>query len=102
MSEPDRPERSELIRKIVKFILREALGGAFQPVERFVKGLARAIGLIFAGLVIAVIGIAFAAVGAVRWLSALMPPWLAWVIVGIILLLLGVSVTMTALASTRS
>jgi len=39
------------------------------------------------------------AVGAVRWLSALMPSWLAWAIVGIILLLIGVSVTMTTLAT---
>ena len=93
--------RSELVKKLVKFILREALGGAAKPVESFVKGLARAIGLILAGVVIAVIGIGFVAVGAVRWLTVLMPSWLAWVIVGIILLLLGFSITMTTLASRR-
>jgi len=98
MSETD---RSELVRKLIRFILREALGGAAKPVERFVKGLARAVGLILAGVVIAVVGVGFLAVGAVRWLSALMPSWLAWALVGIILLLIGVSVTMTALASTR-
>lgn len=81
--------------------MREALGGVAKPVESFVKGLARSIGLILAGVVIAVIGLGFVAVGAVRWLSALMPSWLAWVIVGIILLLLGFSVTMSTLASRR-
>ena len=95
-------DRSELITKLVRFLLREALGGAAKPVERFVKGLARAVGLILAGVVIAIIGVGFVAVGAVRWLSALMPSWLAWVIVGIILLLIGISVTMTTLASSRS
>ena len=58
--------------------------------------------MIMGGIVIAVIGIAFVAVGAVRWLSALMPTWLAWALVGIILLLLGVAVTTTAYASGRS
>ena len=95
------PERSELVKKLVKFVVREALGGAAKPVESFVKGLARSVGLILAGVIISVIGLSFVAVGAVRWLSALMPSWLAWVIVGIILLLVGVSVTMGTLASRR-
>jgi hypothetical protein len=98
---PEETERSELVKKLIRFILREALGGARKPVEGFVKGLARSVGLILAGVVIAIIGVGFVAVGAVRWLSALMPSWLAWAIVGIILLLIGVSVTMTTLA-TRS
>jgi hypothetical protein len=94
-------EKSDLTRKLVKFILREALGAAAKPVESFVKGLARSVGLIIAGVVISIIGVGFVAVGAVRWLSVLMPSWLAWVIVGIILLLVGVSVTMTTLATRR-
>jgi len=96
-----KPERSELVKRLVTFVVREALGSAAKPIESFVKGLARSIGLIIGGVVIAVIGLGFVAVGAVRWLSALMPSWLAWVIVGIILLLLGFSVTMSALASRR-
>lgn len=94
-------ERSELVRRIIKFILREALGGSAKPLERFVKGLARAVGLILAGIVVAIIGIGFIAVGTVRWLSALMPDWLAWAIVGIILVLIGITVTMTTIASSR-
>jgi len=94
-------DRSDLAKRLVKFILREALGGAAKPVESFVKGLARAVGLILAGVVISIIGVGFVSVGAVRWLSSLMPNWLAWVIVGIILLLVGISVTMTTLATRR-
>jgi Putative Actinobacterial Holin-X, holin superfamily III len=94
-------DRSELLKKLVKFILREALGGAAKPIEGFIKGLVRSIGMILAGIVIALIGVGFVAVGAVKWLSALMPSWLAWGIVGIVLLLIGVSVTMTTLASSR-
>jgi len=95
------PERSTLVERLVKLIMREALGGITKPAERFVKRLARSVGLIIAGMVIALIGIAFVAVGAVKWLSALMPAWLAWAIVGIILLLIGISVTMTTFASGR-
>ncbi len=96
------PEKPALAEKLVKLILREALGGVAKPVEHFVKRLVRSVALIMGGIVIAVIGIAFVAVGAVRWLSTLMPTWLAWAIVGIMLLLIGVTVTTTAYASGRS
>jgi putative superfamily III holin-X len=96
------PEKPALAEKLVKLILREALSGVVKPVESFVKRLVRSIGLILGGIVIALIGIAFVSVGAVRWLSALMPTWLAWVIVGIMLLLIGVTVTSMAFASGRS
>jgi len=96
------PEKPALAEKLVKLILREALGGVAKPLEHFVKRLVRSVALIMGGIVIAVIGIAFVAVGAVRWLSTLMPTWLAWAIVGIMLLLIGVTVTTTAYASGRS
>ena len=99
MSESGKPT---LVERLVKLIMREALGGVAKPAERFVKRLIRSLGLILAGMVIAVIGVGFDSVGAVRWLSLLMPTWLAWVIVGIILLLLGVTVTMTTFASGRN
>lgn len=91
-----------MAERLVKLILREALGGITKPAERFVKRLARSVGLILAGIVIGLIGIAFVAVGAVKWLSILMPAWLAWVIVGIVLLLIGIIVTMTTIAGGRS
>lgn len=96
------PEKPALAEKLVKLILREVLGGVAKPVEHFVKRLVRSVALIMGGIVIAVIGIAFVAVGAVRWLSSLMPTWLAWAIVGIMLLLIGVTITTSAYASGRS
>lgn len=96
------PEKPTLAERLAKLILREALGGIAKPAERFVKRLARAMGLILAGIVIALIGVGFVSVGAVKWLSALMPAWLAWVIVGIMLLLIGITVTATTFASGRS
>jgi hypothetical protein len=95
-------ENSTLAEKLVKLILREAISGVVKPAEHFVKRLVRSVALILGGIVIALIGIAFVAVGAVRWLSGLMPTWLAWAIVGIMLLLIGVTITTTAYASGRN
>jgi hypothetical protein len=86
-------EGSTLLERLARLVLREALGGIAKPVERLAKRVARAVGLILAGVVISVLGIAFLAIGAVKWLAILMPVWLAWLLVGIILFLAGVAVT---------
>jgi hypothetical protein len=86
-------KKSAIIERLARLFLKEALGGIAKPAERLAKRVARAIGLILAGIVIAVLGVAFVAVGAVKWLALLMPSWLAWLLVGIILLLLGIAVT---------
>ncbi len=95
-------EKPTLIERLAQLILREALGGITKPAERFAKRIARSVGLILAGIVISLIGVAFLAVGVVRWLSALMPSWLAWLIVGIFLVLMGIAVPLGTFVSGRS
>ncbi len=95
-------EKPTLIERLTQLILREALGGITKPAERFAKRIARSVGLILAGIVISLIGVAFLAVGVVRWLSVLMPSWLAWLIVGIFLVLMGIAVTLGTFVSGRS
>ena len=94
-------ETSTLFERLARLVLREVLGGIAKPAERLAKRVARAVGLILAGVVISVLGIAFLAVGAVRWLTILMPAWLAWVLVGIILFLVGVTVTAVTFSTGR-
>jgi tetrahydromethanopterin S-methyltransferase subunit G len=94
-------ETSNLFERLARLILREVLGGIAKPAERLAKRVARAVGLILAGIVIAVLGIAFLAVGAVKWLAILMPAWLAWVLIGIILFLVGVTVTAVTFSTGR-
>lgn len=98
MSEKDKPS---IVERLAKVVLREALGGIAKPVERLAKRVARAVGLILAGIVVSVLGIAFLAVGAVKWLTTMMPNWLAWGLVGIILFLIGLTVTLTTYSSGR-
>ena len=95
-------EGASFLDKMVKLVIREALGGIAKPAERFAKRIARAVGLILGGIVLAILGVAFLSVGAVKWLSVLMPNWLAWIIVGIVLFLMGVIVTTLTLVSGRS
>lgn len=90
------------MERLARLVLREVLGGIAKPAERLAKRVARAVGLILAGVVISVLGIAFLAVGAVKWLAILMPSWLAWLLVGIILFLLGVAVTAITYSTGRS
>lgn len=86
-------EKTPLIERLAKLFLHEALSGIAKPAEKLAKRIARGIALILAGIVVSVLGIAFLAVGAVKWLAILMPSWLAWTLVGLILFLLGVTVT---------
>jgi tetrahydromethanopterin S-methyltransferase subunit G len=99
---PEEERKPSFIDQMVKLVVREAIGGIAKPAERFAKRISRAIGLILGGIVLAILGVAFSAVGAVKWLSLLMPNWLAWIIVGIILFLIGVIVATSTFASGRS
>ncbi len=93
--------KTSIVERLMRLVLREALGGIAKPVERLAKRVARAVGLIMGGIVVAILGIAFLAVGAVKWLAVMMPSWLGWIIVGLVLFLLGVAVTSMAYIGSR-
>jgi hypothetical protein len=94
-------EKSTLIERLILLVVRQTFGGITKSAERFVKRALRWASLALAGVVIAVLGIAFLAVGTVKWFALLMPSWLAWFIVGMILLLIGLVLTLATLASSR-
>lgn len=94
-------EKPTFIERLVLLVLRQTIGGVAKRAEQFVKRVLRMIAMVLAGVVIAVLGVAFLAVGAVKWFSILMPNWLAWAIVGIILLLVGVVLALATLISSR-
>jgi hypothetical protein len=54
------------------------------------------------GAIIAVLGVAFFAIGAVKWFSLVIPSWQAWVIVGIILLIVGAVLAGATLIGSRA
>jgi preprotein translocase subunit SecD len=97
---PER-EKPTFVERVIQLALKRTLSSVVESVERFVKRALRTVVMALAGITIAVLGIAFLAVGAVKWFSILMPNWLAWSIVGIILLLIGVVLGLATLVSSR-
>jgi hypothetical protein len=78
------------------------MGTVTKYIERIVRRVLRLAGLYAAGLLIAIIGLIFLAIGVVKWLAMIVPPWLAWLIVGIIMLLLGVVFVLAAFLASKS
>jgi hypothetical protein len=89
-------DKQSLLETIVRAIARRALRGLDRYAQQILKRLLRLAGLYVAGVAVALFGIGFLAVGAVKWLAIVVPSWLAWLIVGIILFLLGAVLTLTA------
>ena len=94
-------ERPSIIEALVRAIAQRALGFLNQYVDRAVKRALRMAGLYMAGLVIALVGVIFLATGVVKWLAMLVPSWLAWIIVGIVLLLWGTVLTLTTFVASK-
>jgi hypothetical protein len=99
MPEHDNPS---FVERLVRAVMQQALGGVRKSVERYVKRIIRLVAIVLASVAIAVIGIGFIAFGAAKWLSTLMPSWLAWLIVGLILFLVGTVLALAALITSRN
>lgn len=94
-------ERPSIIEALVRAIAQRALGFLNRYVDRTVKRALRMAGLYMAGLVIALVGVIFLATGVVKWLAMLVPSWLAWTIVGIVLLLWGTVLTLATFVASK-
>ncbi|WP_455284434.1 phage holin family protein [[Eubacterium] cellulosolvens] len=95
-------DKSSLVETIARAIARRALGGLSRYAQQLLKRLLRLAGLYAAGVAVAIFGLAFLAVGVVKWLAMMVPSWLAWLVVGVVLLLLGVVLTLTAFLASKS
>lgn len=94
--------KSSLIETIVRAVAQRTMGSVTKYVERVVRRVLRLAGLYVTGLLIAIIGLIFLAIGVVKWLATIVPSWLAWLIVGIIMLLLGVVFVLAAFLASKS
>ena len=94
--------KSSLLETLVRAVARRTMGTVTKYVERVVRRLLRLAGLYAVGLVIAIIGLIFLAIGVVKWLAMIVPSWLAWLMVGIVMLLLGVVFVLAAFLASKS
>ncbi len=89
-------DEKSFVEKIFQEILRRTLGKLSESIERSMKRAIRLAAMAFGGIIIALLGLTFLTVGIIKWLTLLMPNWLAWILVGIIILLAGVSLTLAS------
>ena len=94
--------KSSLLDTIVRAVAQRTLGAVTRYAERMIKRAIRLAGLYAAGVLIAIIGLVFWAIGVVKWFAMIMPPWLAWLLVGMIMILLGVVIILAASLASRS
>ncbi len=89
-------DEKSFIEKIFQELIRRTLGKVSESIERSIKRAVRKAAIAFGGVIIALLGFTFLAVGIIKGLSLLMPNWLAWSLVGIIILLVGISLTLAS------
>jgi hypothetical protein len=94
--------KSSLLETILRAVIQRTMGSVTKYVEGAIRRALRMAGLYVAGLLIAIIGVIFLAIGVVNWLAMIVPSWLAWLIVGIVMLLLGVVFVLAAFLATKS
>ena len=94
-------EKSSIFEVLLRAVAQRALGFLNRYVDRAVKRALRMAGLYMAGLVIALVGVVFLATGVVKWLAMIVPSWLAWIIVGIVLLLWGTVLTLATFVASK-
>jgi uncharacterized membrane protein len=87
---------------MLRLVLRQTVGNVAKIAERFVKRAIRLVAMALTGVIIAGLGVAFFAIGAVKWFSLVIPSWQAWAIVGVILLLVGAALAGATLIGSRS
>jgi uncharacterized protein involved in cysteine biosynthesis len=95
-------DKSSLLETLVRAVAQRTVGAVTKYVERVVRRALRLAGLYAAGLLIAIIGLIFLAIGVVKWLAMIVPSWLAWLMVGIVMLLLGVVFVLAAFLASKS
>jgi hypothetical protein len=86
---PKEEEKPTFWEKLLGMVLRKAVDNLVDSFDHYSRKFVRAAAMILAGIAIAMLGIAVIAVGVAKWFALFLPSWLAWTIVGILLLLIG-------------
>jgi len=98
-----------LARKIVESILKglrqsfaETLHNAVMDmVGGIIRGFLRRLGMVLLGTLFAVFGAALLCMGLVRFLAIFLQEWLAWIIVGLLIAVLGVAILLASMPRRR-
>jgi uncharacterized protein involved in cysteine biosynthesis len=94
--------KSSILETILRALIQRTMGSVTKYVEAVVRRALRLAALYVVGLLVAAIGLFFLAIGIVNWLAMIVPSWLAWLIVGIVMLLVGAVLVLAAFVATKS
>ena len=94
--------KSSLLDTLIRAVAQRTMGTVTKYVQGVVRRVLRLAGLYATGLRIAIIGLIFLAIGVVKWLAMIVPSWLAWLMVGIVMFLLGVVFVLAAFLASKS
>ncbi|HUO43041.1 MAG TPA: phage holin family protein [Methylomirabilota bacterium] len=86
---PKEEEKPAFWEKLLNVVLRKTVDNFVDSFDHYSKKFVRSAALILGGIAIAMLGIAAIAVGVAKGLTLFLPAWLAWVIVGVLLMLIG-------------
>ncbi len=91
-----------ILKKIYSSILGQAQDAVGGYVKDKIKQVLRAIAVAVTGIVLLAAGIIFFCVGLIGYLSPIIPSWLAWTVVGIIVAMVGLVLLLVSLLSLKT
>ena len=91
-----------ILKKISSTILAEAQEAIGGYVKDKIKRVLKTIAVAVTGIVLLVAGVIFVCVGLIRYLGSIVPSWLAWTIVGIIVAMIGLILLLVSLLSVKT
>ena len=91
-----------ILKKISSSILEEAQEAVGSYVKDKSKRALKIIAAALTAVILLATGVIFVCVGLIRYLSSIVPSWLAWTIVGIIVAMIGVLLLLVSLLSLKT
>jgi len=91
-----------ILKKIYSTILAEAQEAVGGYVKDKIKQVLKMIAVAVTATVLLAAGVIFVCVGLIRYLSLIVPSWLAWIFVGVIVAMIGLLLLLVSLLSLKT
>lgn len=82
-------KRRPLLDRLINFLKKQAVRALVEQIKKRLRGLIKAVVLGLIGYTLVIAGLLFLWLGITKYLQFLLPPWLSWIISGVILFLIG-------------
>ncbi len=91
-----------ILKKISSTILEEAQEAVGSYVKDKIKQVLKTIAIAVTGSILLAAGIIFLCIGSIRYLSLILPSWLAWTIIGMFVAMIGLLLLLVSLLSLKT